>query len=216
MIYSTRITITRERVTDKRPLSSCAAKARDRKLEVLKTEMEKLREGEEDKELKILSLEDLCGVKEREVARYSDMLQEMQKRLHADHTAVLNEKTSVAKDLAAVKLALQESQIKIEREVQERRSIEHDLKMTRERMDKQKETQANELQKADKELAALTSAKDQIEAQRIEVVAEMGQVRYARRGRGISLDFWIFKKLRILHLVATFWYRLIQVPFTGA
>ena len=61
---------------------------RNRKFDVLTTEMDKLREGEEDKELKILSLEDLCGVKEREVARYSDMLQEMQQRLHADHTAV--------------------------------------------------------------------------------------------------------------------------------
>ena len=89
---------------------------------------------------------------------------------------VLNEKSSVAKDLAAAKLALQESQIKVEREVQERRSLEHDLKMARERLEKQKEAQADELQKAEKELTAVANARSDVEAQRSDVVAEMSQV----------------------------------------
>ena len=48
--------------------------AKDRRLDVLTAEMEKLRNGEEDKELKILSLEDLCGVKERELVSFHFIL----------------------------------------------------------------------------------------------------------------------------------------------
>ena len=115
-------------------------------------------------------------MKTRRVARYSDMLEEMQKRFHADHTAVLEEKASVAKDLAATKLALQQSQIKIEREIQDKKSLEHDLDMVKERLKSQEEMKADELRRREEELAAVNDARSQCEAERSDALAEASQV----------------------------------------